>query len=176
MSQSIKISAEVADGLLRNLRQEEEALAKADEKFRQAMAMYQLAIARYCAVRDAVEIQLGRSPYDTDVVREMWPEVEETGESPWEHPAFGRYQYLGKKVGDAVIDALRNWNRPMSLETLTIALSGGGLPVTARAVNASLLNLNGVNKMEDGTYVYEAPQAPPDDSPNLYVVGEPRIS
>lgn len=162
MPQLTKVSADVAEELLRDLRKEEEALAEADTRFRQALAMFQLAVSRYSAVRDAVQLQLGRNPYEPKVVQELWPPMEKTGHVAWDHPAFGRYQYLGKKVGDAVIDALRHLDRPLTLDELTEELDKGGLKVGSRAVNASLMNLNGVTKGENGTYAYEEGPPPVD--------------
>ena len=113
MTIGVKVDPKVAEALLRDLRKQEEALAEADATRKAAMAMFRLASARYAAVRDAIQSQIGRSPYDTDVVKELWPDIEGTDEPAWEHPDFGRYQYIGKKVGDAVIDALINFGHPL---------------------------------------------------------------
>ena len=154
---AINISSELAGTLLRDLRKEEEALARSDGAVGYAMAMYRIAVARYVAVRDAIQEQLGRNPYDTDVVTHFWPNVDGTDEPAWEHPDFGRYQYIGKKVGDAAVDALISWGRPLNLEELTGAIRNGGLKVDPRSVNASLMNLHGVTKQKDGYYIYEKP-------------------
>lgn len=150
---TVRLSS-IAAGLLQELREQEDALAQADEAVGKAMAEYRVAMARYVAVRDAVHDQLGASPYDREIVMEYWPAWDDKESPPWDRPAFGRYQYLDKQVGVAVLDALRNRDRPITLQALCSALREGGMDVDVRAVNASLINMKGVKKFDDGTYRY----------------------
>ena len=65
-------------------------------------------------------------------------------------------RYLHKSVGEAVLDVLRNTPFPLTLSQLVEDLKGGHLSTDARAVNASLLNMNGVEKLPDGSYQIES--------------------
>ena len=121
---------------------EEKVLAEADEKLSEARVKYEMAARRYAAVRDAtIEMMGGENPYKHPV-----------GVYPADNPAFGRYRYLYRSVGDAALEALSMTRKPLSLDELVKTLCGGHLDTNARAVNASLLNLKGVEKLPDGTY------------------------
>ena len=149
---------------IQELGKEENLLAAADEELARASGRYQVASKRYAAVREAVEGLLGRSPYEQEASH-LWPPTysdDGTEIPPWDAPNWGIYRYLSKGVGDAVAQELHDRGDPMDLEQLVEALKGGGLHVDARAVNASLLNMNGVTKLDGGTYMFGAP---PEDLP-----------
>ena len=55
-------------------------------------------------------------------------------------------------MGDAVSEAIKDSEWPISLGELVSELQNGGLHTNGRAVNASLLNLKGVVKNEVGRY------------------------
>lgn len=82
MAVGVKVDPVNAEALLRDFRKEEEAMAKADTVRSAGMATFRIAVARYSAVHDAVQSQIGRSPYDVEVVKELWPTVEGTDEPP----------------------------------------------------------------------------------------------
>ena len=137
----------VAEELLRDLRREEELLAKAEADFRDATAKYGVASTRYIAVRNGIRAHLGQNPYHPSVVETLWPVYEDPNAegdplSPWEHPDFGRYQYLARPVGEAIIDVLASVKTSLSLQKIFDALHRGGLKMELRAVNAALLNTN----------------------------------
>ena len=115
-----------------------------------ASTLYRLAAKRYAAVRDMVAEMLGgKSPYSASVGLDV--QLLLSGETA----NFGHYRYLFKAVGDAVHEALEDAPQPLSIQDLVIALRHGGLPTDARAVNASLLNMKGVEKTAEGHYLIE---------------------
>ena len=67
-----------------------------------------------------------------------------------ENPHFRGYLHKS----EAVLDVLRNTPSPLTLQ-LVEDLKEGHLSTDARAVNASLLNMNGVEKLPDGSYQIE---------------------
>ena len=137
---------------LRELANEEGALAVADNNLGLAMSRYRVAARRYAAVRDVLEEMLhGTSPYSTNITIPV-PSAPE-GDCPWDSsPNFGRYRYLFKAVGEAVSEVLQDEDGPLTLSELVIALKEGGLTTDLRSVNASLLNMKGVIKLDNGRY------------------------
>jgi hypothetical protein len=150
---------------LKELAKEEEALIKADNDLGRAVARYRIAAKRYAAVRDVVEEMLdGVSPYAEKAPIRNWPSAPSDDTVPWfESHNFGRYRYLFKSVGDAVYEALCDAEESRTLAQLVDNLKKGGLVnADARTVNASLLNMKGVEKTADGKY-----QVATDDVDNL---------
>ena len=125
----------VTDETIEELASEENRLAIADGELARAKARYQVASRRYAAVRDATEEILGHSPYR--------PDIYTSGEPP---PYWGNFRYVGKGVGDAVLDFLRDSGGYWTLKEIVQHLSYRGLSTNARAVNASLLKMHGVAK------------------------------
>ena len=132
---------------------QEEAVAEADRNLNLARGMYELAAKRYAAVRDAVYAMLEANPYGDPTQIDAWPaDPSNPGEPYFENPNFGQYQFLYKTVGEAVFEALECFPRPLTLNELVAKLRDGHLDTDARAVNASLLNMKGVEKSPDNTY------------------------
>ena len=149
------ISRELVESYLQALQADEAEIQSAGEEYQRARARIDLALLRYKSLRDFVAEALGCSPYSDEV---QWPE--DNGD-PW---AWGRYRYVGMKVGDAVLEVLESrlgspkspeyqaqmpiFSWTMTLSEITQALSEGGLgfpdPVSARAVNAARINTAGI--------------------------------
>jgi hypothetical protein len=125
---------------LEDLTREEARLAIADGELARAKARYQVASRRYAAVRDVAEEMLGQNPYHPDTYMKVWGRLDEMP------PDWGNFRYLGKGVGDAVLDFLRDRGGYWTLREIVQHLSYGGLSTNARAVNASLLKMKGVTK------------------------------
>ena len=145
----------ISEALLELIRQEE-ALAEADRSLELAQGRYKLAAKRYAAVRDAVvEILNGVSPYGDPTDLQTCPTDPDSADGHYyfESPAFGKYKYLYKSVGEAVGEALRTTVCALTLGELVAALEEGHLYTDARAVNASLLNMKGVEKLPGGRYL-----------------------
>ena len=156
---------------LHELAKEEGALAEVDENLGLVLSRYRVAARRYAAVRDVIEEMLGGdSPYATNSHINPIPGGPD-GDYPWpDSPNFGRYRYMFKSVGDAVYQAIRGCDDTLTLAQLVGELKKGGMgAVDARAVNASLLNMKGVEKTEDGKYQLAV-------GPDIVVIGDPVIS
>jgi len=132
---AMRIECKVTDETIEELASEENRLAIAGGELARAKARYQVAWRRYAAVRDAAEEILGHSPYR--------PDIYTSGEPP---PYWGNFRYVGKGVGDAVLDFLRDSGGYWTLKEIVQHLSYRGLSTNARAVNASLLKMHGVAK------------------------------
>ena len=112
-----------------------------------------MGLRRYMALRDFVTEQLGTSPYSPGVA---WPNDPDPENDPWsEKPDRGHYRFAGTKIGDAVVQVLKEAYEAFQLDTpdpkhlswlaldrIVIRLADGGLgfpdPVQARAINAAL--------------------------------------
>ena len=142
----------IAEVIVELVRQEE-AVAEADRTLDLARGRYELAAKRYAAVRDAVYAMLETNPYgDPSEIGTCPDDPSNPGEPYFANPNFGQYQFLYKTVGEAVIEALECSTHPLTLNELTAELRDGHLDTDARAVNASLLNMKGVEKSPDNTY------------------------
>ena len=150
----------ISEGLI-ELVKEGEKIAEADKQLNTALGRFEIASRRYAAVRDTVTDMLGgESPFEVpDRLHEM-KEIPANPSNPnqkyYENPHFRMYRYLHKSVGEAVLDVLRNTPLPFTLSQLVEVLKEGHLSTDARAVNASLLNMNGVEKLPDGSYQIES--------------------
>ena len=155
----------ISEALLELIRQEE-ALAEADRSLELAQGRYKLAAKRYAAVRDAVvDILNGVSPYGDPTELQACPRDPDSADGHYyfDSPAFGKYKYLYKSVGEAVLEALGTTVYPLTLWELVAELEEGHLYTDARAVNASLLNMKGVEKLPDGSYLTAGRTAVPFD-------------
>lgn len=151
----------VLDGLLSELARAEVAALAAEREWERAWAEYDVAARKLAAIRDATEAYLGKSPYASDV---EWPKATNTilhGKHP------GRLRFVHRAIGDAVLDVLKDKGEYMTLEEIVAGLlAGGSRDATARAVNASLMRLAGVEKdEEEKRYRYKEPETDPDDLP-----------
>lgn len=151
-----------SDGLLSEVAKEEVALAEADAQLKEARARFNVASRKYAAVRDMVTRELDQSPY----VKESRLALvgAKVGLSPL---TLGRYRFIHMRVGDGVVQALKEIQEPATLEQIVDRLNGGRLATTdiTRAVNAALMRTSGVEKTEDGKYTYKAEELEPEDLP-----------
>ena len=156
----------VSQGLLRALRGDEIALARALEAFWEARANYDVASRRFGAMRDAIRERLEVNPYSTKVT---WPQVtpQEIAFDPQlETYQPGRFRYIHLKIGDAALDVLRESSEPLELGQIAQKIIDGGLHhKDARAVNAALINTKDIKKLDDARYIYEKEADPEDDLP-----------
>ncbi len=138
---------------LRELAKEEGVLAEADDNMGMALSRYRIAAKRYPAVRDVIEEMLnGRSPCASVTNIDLPEPSAPDGDYPWSNSThFGRYRYMFKSIGDAVYEVIRDAEEPLAVVELVSALKLGNLDVTARSVNALLLNLKGVEKPRTDT-------------------------
>ncbi len=158
------VSKELVANYLTALQADEAEIQGAAEDYQRARARVDVALLRYTALRDFMTTTLGRSPYAHGI---EWPDAGYIDPS-----TRGRYRFAGMKVGDAIVEVLRDQRNPatgssaddklieglalgefwtMSLEQIIEALSEGGLgfpdPVSARAVNAALMRTAGVERL-----------------------------
>lgn len=179
------VSRELVENYLQALQTDEAEIHGAAEDYHRARARVDVALLRYTALRDFLTTTLGCSPYASHI---EWPDLGFIDPS-----TRGRYRFAGMKVGDAVVEVLMDrvaafatsdqsfseeWTAfqalTMSLEEIVEALSEGGLgfpdPVSARAVNASLMRTAGVERHEthsgETRYALTAGREEPDDSPH----------
>ena len=151
----------ISEGLI-ELVKEGEKIAEADKQLNTALGRFEIASRRYAAVRDTVTEMLGgESPFGPEVAQRLH-EMKDIPADPSNHeqkyfknPCFGQYRYVYRSVGEAVFDVLRNVPFSLTLSQLVEELEEGHLSTDARAVNASLLNMNGVEKLSDGSYQIE---------------------
>jgi len=140
----------VARGLLAELAKEEAALMDAYRDLRDVQVKYDIAERRFAAIRDAVATYVEGNPYAKDVV---WP----LNEGSLAQPGFrGRFRFARMNVLDAVEWALGESDKPLAVIDIAVILADGGLPVTPRAVNASLLQAKRVERLTrgDGEVMY----------------------
>ena len=143
----------VVYGLVQELTREDKALVEADMALYNAQIRFEVASQKYAAVRDVVARHLGRNPHSKGVESEY----------DVKFPSNGRYRFIHMSVGDAILDALKESEEPMTLEQIAEVLWNGHLrPVAPRIVNAALMRTTGVKRTEDGRYRY-IPD--PDDLP-----------
>jgi hypothetical protein len=140
----------VTRGLLRELADEEKALAEADKQLQAARVGFDVASRKYAAVRDMVASYLGDSPYQKKYDRVF-------AEFSFYNP--GRYRFIHMKPGDAVVAVLKEAEEPMTLDEIVQELRSGHIRISeatlTRAVNAALMKTSGVKKLKDGKYRYE---------------------
>ena len=150
----------VSQGLLSALREDEEALGDAYQRFMDAGYRLDVISRRYAAMREAVHERIGASPYSKSV---RWPESSPGW--PETHHIF-RFRYTRMKMGDAITQLLGETQQPLSLEEITKALSQGSVySRDTRAVNAALINTKGIVKLDDGRYIYRSEADEIDDLP-----------
>ena len=141
----------VVYGLMQALVSEDAALVEADTKLYNAQISFEVASQKYAAVRDVTAKHLGRNPHSKEVETEYYVGFK----------SQGRYRFIHMSVGDAVVDALRESDEPMTLDQIAEALWNGHLrPVNTRIVNAALMKTSGVEKTEDGRYRYVKTEDP----------------
>ena len=139
----------IVQGLLKELGQEDKALAEAEKNLREARINFEVSSRKYAAVRDVIAKTIGHNPFSDEQRRIFWT-------------TKGRFRFIWMDVGDAIVDALKESDQPMTLEEIVDALTSGGLRVAdpTRAVNAALMRTTGVKKSEDGKYRYEPDEIP----------------
>ena len=176
--------------IMERLVEEENNVSQMEKALGEAEANYRLAVGSYVGVRTLAEEALDGIPVygdwaykrfsggkygvdGTELPFEMpfWPASKTEPDNPFFYDAnYGKYRFLGKTVGDAVMEVLKNEVHPVSVEELDLGvndpcdwnlfdlveqLASGGLQTDARAVNASLLNKRGVSKTEQDRYFLE---------------------
>lgn len=139
---------DIVRGLMRELRDEDEALMKAALLLERAEVVFEVASQKYAAVRDVVAGYLGRPPCSSDA----------------KHYGLAfrskdRYRFIHMAPGDAVVAILKDADEPMELNEIARVMAMGGqqTPLSLRTVNAALMNTAGVEKTEDGKYRYVEP-------------------
>jgi hypothetical protein len=143
----------VAQGLIKELLKEEEALLQAAFAWREARTQYQVASRKYAAVRDLATAQLGYTPYSKPLHELIGAEAFQTHSGKF--PTEGRYRFIHMAPGNAVVEVLRESEEPMSLEQIVEVLQHGGFQeASPRMINAALMNTAGVVKTEEGLYEY----------------------
>ncbi len=136
-----------AKQIFKELALEEDRLSVADQELGDVLARYRIAESRYTALRELARERLGQTPYADQFVPH-WP-------SPIPE-VWGRYRYRDMKIGDAISEFLSRSSGPKSLANIYQGLRDGGMnDATKRAVNAALMNLNGVTKYGNGNYAYD---------------------
>lgn len=152
----------IVGGLIEEMVKEEVAANEAAAEFNAVRVKYEVALRKYAAIRDAAESVLGKSPYAPDV---KWPYDAQALEIQ-ALPRPGRFRFVYKPVGEAVMSVLMEAEQPLTLEAISESLKLGSAAATPRAVNATVTNNNRVEKLEDGRYRYVAPEpSAEDDSP-----------
>jgi hypothetical protein len=154
-------------GLMDEVIQAEMALERQHQAFKTAEAAREFADLKYSALRDVLEFKLGRPSYLPDVFK-TWPEV-------LDHPDYGivhgKWRYINKKMGAAIIEVLfdlgekmdlgfdaRQWEDDEPTGSMTVSeisnelREGGSLTATPRAVNAALINSKSFVRSEEGKW------------------------
>lgn len=150
----------VAQGLIDELAKEEISLIEIHSEYARVRVKYNVASRKYAAVRDLVAGHLGHSPYIESV---QWPpksliEISNRGKT------LGQFRFIHMKAGDAVVAALKEVEEPRTLDEIMVILSNGGFGLTiTRMVNAALMRTSGIEKTDDGKYLYKKTE--PDDIP-----------
>ena len=148
--------------LVDELVREDERLKKARETYLEAKTQWDIAAARYCAVRDVVTKQLDGSPYkDGQWFRTVQDGFGNEERVPVEFPTGGRYRFLNMTLGDALEQVLSESDGPMTLGDIAETISKG---TTIYPVNYK--ELNGAITGKVGKTVVRLLTA--DDKPNKY--------
>jgi len=142
----------IVKGLLQEMLREEAASVEADCALQEASIRFEVASQKYCAVRAMVTAHLGYSPY---VERKQ---LESVGAGLIRSDDIGKLRFMNMKTGDAIVAALKETQKPMTLEEIVERLLDGRILVPKRmlprAVNAALMRTTGIEKTEDGKYKY----------------------
>jgi hypothetical protein len=118
------------------LKEDEARLSAADGVRIEAQALYEVAVLRYAALRDAIV-----SRHSGGVVT-------------------GPFRFIRMTMGDAIGAVLSEHGHSLNLQAIYEALKHGGFDVSdRRAVNAALINLRSIEKLQDGSYTYEVEAA-----------------
>ena len=153
----------LADGLLVEMATAEADAYQAWNALQDARTRYQVMGKKYAALRDLAEETLGTSPYAPNV---KWPKQATTNLRTFR---AGDFQYLYMPLGRAIINVLKGADKPQTLDEICgILYQGEAAGATPRAVNAALMKLANVEKVEEG-YRYKPPEpeggVDPDDLP-----------
>ena len=152
--------------ILSQLDDGEQAILEVESQLALALIRFRLAGTKYAAVRDMAIERWGFNPYEP-VYSTLydWPgeqEREEQGLKP-RPPWRGRYRFVRMKMGEAAVAFLKEQEEgPVSLNEIVKGLEGGGFggydyTVSGRAIHAALINAAGVEKDDDGGYIYRSP-------------------
>ena len=157
----MKYSNDAIREALIELVKEGEKIAEAYKQVDTVLGRCEIASRRFAAVRETVRGMLdGESPFEAisrlEGMEALPADPSNPNQQYYQNPHFTEYRYLHKSVGEAVLEVLRNTPIPLTLSDLVEGLKEGHLFTDARAVNASLLNMNGVEKLPDGSYQIES--------------------
>ena len=146
-------SERIREEILRELVRSAEDLDQKNAVVADAIAAQQIAAEHYMAVRKlAAEKNEGIDIYGLEF---MFP-TDVNGKLITDgNSSYAKFRYWGMPTGEAVYDALIGQETPLSLMELAQKLGKGGLSVSTRSINASLLNMRGVVKLKDG-YILES--------------------
>ena len=137
--------SEERDEILRELVRSAEDLDQKAKTLAKASASHKIAVKHYMAVRElAAEKMEGLDPYGLEC---LFPK-DDDGNSITDSPAYEKVRYLGMSTGKAAYEALIGSETPLPLMELARRLSNGGLAVSMRSINASMLNMKKVVKVE----------------------------
>ena len=138
--------AVLKDAFLRMAKREEK-LIKAKEALGLASSRYQMAAGEYVAVRDRLREMLeGMDPYTFPSL--FFPDPDNPDLFSDEYAHLGKFRYLEMATGQAVFETLLHADEPLTLLGIYQALKSGGLDLSERSINASLLNMKGIVKIE----------------------------
>lgn len=162
----------VVEGLEKELHLQEDMLRAADEELKRAQAKFDVAGRKYAAIRDALTKYLGYSPYEK-VHGEIEEPVFDDRDNMIGFDKYGEYRFIYMSIGNAVIAALKEAEKPLTLEGIVQKLLDGGIrkseSTLPRAVNAALMRTKGVQKTKKGEYFYpgeiEEEEVEPEDLP-----------
>ena len=135
----------VVSGLLAELERVETQLGSDEFAVQSALTTFKVSKRKYAAIRDATRELLGKSPYSPGV---RWPSQRKSN-------FHSRYRYAMTKPGDAVVEALREADKPLGLDELVDLFKAGRLEsADPRTINAAVMNTRGVHKNAEGRYYY----------------------
>jgi len=138
---------------------EDQRLEQADAAMKRARMQFEMAAAKYAAIRDVVRKRIPVNPY--------WGPVTSRG-TRLPFPTGGRFRFINMTIGAAAILALQLAREPITLEDLSTTLRAGGLHRSAsfdlRTLYATLTNHKSVAKTGDDPPKYHL-KTEDDDSP-----------
>jgi hypothetical protein len=146
----------LANGLLIEMAAAEAEVFDAYNKLQDARTRYQVMGRKYAALRDLAEESLGTNPYAEAVT---WPSEATTKLKGY---SAGEFRYIHMPLGRAIINELKGADRPKTLGEIYAGLHRGEAETTPRAVNAALMKLANVEKVEGG-YRYNPPEEEVDE-------------
>lgn len=142
-------------GLLDELTNREERLTEANSALREARAKFDVEARSYAVIRDILTEHLGHSlyahsEYSMKSQRLAYFELDKKR---------ARFRFIQMEVGEAVLAALQEVDKPLTLEEIVQRLQSGGMhrryESLIRAVNAALIRTSGIMKTEDGKYALQ---------------------